>query len=132
MKQYITFILIIVSATMLLAGPRVIREFSAHAEDGRGILEWTSGIETNVLSFHVQRSFDGLHFNDISNVDPAGDDHKYRYIDNDLFKGNLSSYYYRISAVLSDNKTYYSEVKKITVNSSGIHRTWGSIKAMFR
>ena len=132
MKHYLIFFLVITSAAVLFAGGRVISEFSVHTDDGHAVLEWTSGVETGLLSYDVQRSFDGSHFNAINHIDPSGDNHKYRYVDNDLFKGNVSSYYYRISGVLSDNKRYYSETRKITVNSSGINRTWGSIKAMFR
>lgn len=132
MKQYLIIFLVMISVAVLYAGGRVIRDFSVHTDDGRAILDWTSGVEAGLQSYEVQRSFDGSQFNAISHMDPSGDDHDYRYIDNDLFKGNISSYYYRISGVLSDNKRYYSETRKITVSSSGINRTWGSIKAMFR
>jgi len=132
MKKYTTILLIIISASALFAGNLAIREFTVHTDDGRAILEWTSGIETSLRVYDIQRSFDGSHFNLVAHIEPSGDNHKYRYVDNDLFKSNISTYYYRISGLMNDNKRYYSETKKITVNSSGINRTWGSIKAMFR
>jgi len=132
MKRNITLILIIISVAALFAGNLAIRDFTVHTDDGRAILEWTSGIETSLQTYEVQRSFDGSRFNLISRINPSGNNHEYRYVDTDLFKSNVSSYYYRISGIMKDSKRYYSETKKISVNSSGINRTWGSIKAMFR
>jgi len=127
----------IIAAVLLIAASAgavlpLITDFTVRVQDQTAVLEWTSGMEAGVVSFRVERSFDGVQFHEIATQEPLGNRHNYRYIDRDLFKGQPHVYYYRIVAVLSNNQTWTSLVQRVTIDASGVTRTWGSLKAMFR
>jgi len=114
------------------ASDEVIREFTGVSAGDQTILEWTLAPNVAVSLFHVQRSFDGRRFYTIADVLPQPGVTKYRYLDNDLFKNELHTYYYRIETVSPGGGTSLSSTIEVTLSFSGIKRTWGSIKAMFR
>ena len=127
---------LVLTALLLPAGLRaddgVFREFSAVGSGQQVVLDWTVQPGLAPAMFHVQRSFDGQRFIAIADVRPADGVYQYTYVDDDLFKGELHTYYYRIEAVLSGDRSALSAVREVTLSFSGIRRTWGSIKAMFR
>ncbi len=131
MKRFLPIALIILVAALPVSA-QVIVDINAEPDGRNAVIEWKSGSERGVVEFRVQRSFDGHSFYTICRVEPAGDNHTYRYIDNDLFKERLQTFYYRIEVVLSGGRTQLSRTVDVTLSFSGIHRTWGSIKAMFR
>lgn len=129
------YIILLVTAFLLSYGQlnaTVIDDFSGVAQGRSAVIEWTTNSETGVTAFHVQRSYDGESFYTIHEEDPSGDNHSYRYIDNDLFKNSIRTFYYRIGVRCADGQIEYSPIEDVTFSLSGILRTWGSIKAMFR
>lgn len=123
-------------AIVMLAAPvlmaEVVRDFTAVTMDNQVVLRWTSGSEEMVSRYTIQRSFDGERFFNIGEVSPIGSGEHYEFTDDDLFKGRVNTYYYRIEVSFSDGRSEYSTTVEVTMSSSGIARTWGSIKAMFR
>jgi len=111
---------------------QVIRDFSAVGASQGVFLQWTTLREAGVSEFRVQRSFDGQRFHTIHTVRPTGSNHTYNYTDDDLFKGPQQTYYYRIEIASNEDNLAYSPIEEVALNFSGIRRTWGSIKAMFR
>jgi len=132
MKTLTTTLIILLLVTSAMALIAVITEFEAAAVDGQAVLDWKSGVETGVKSFEVQRSFNNERFYTIATIEPLGNDHSYRYIDRDLFKEQVHTYYYRISVKMSDGLHQITETNRVVLTTSGIQQTWGSIKAMFR
>lgn len=116
----------------LLAQDTIVKDFTATGEGRTVLLEWTTDREVDLVEFRIQRSFDGQEFFLIDQLSPRGDNSQYTYIDNDLFKNNNHIVYYRIEVLLSGKRTQYSPVSQATISYSDIHRTWGSIKAMFK
>lgn len=112
-------------------GAQVISDFRATAEDQNAVLTWKTENEAHVRHFVVQRSFDGNRFHNIATIEPNGE-WEYRYVDTDLFKENLNTYYYRLETLLSNGRTQTTPTQSVVISSSRIARTWGSIKAMFR
>ncbi|MFH0765125.1 MAG: hypothetical protein V2A61_01760 [Calditrichota bacterium] len=119
-------------AVVLPINAQVIQTFTAEAVNQQAALSWRSGVETSVSQFRIQRSFDGERFYQIASVLPEGSNHIYSYTDSDLFKDRINTYYYRIEVVKESGPDEYSRTARVTMISSGITRTWGSIKAMFR
>lgn len=124
-------------ATLLLAlAPtafsQVVQDFSAVGASQGVFLQWTTAREAGVTEFRVQRSFDGQRFITIHTTRPFGMGHTYSYTDDDLFKGPQQTYYYRLEIAGVDERISYSGTEEVALNFSGIRRTWGSIKAMFR
>lgn len=131
----ISFPLISAWLVLILWSPsigQVITEITGESSNDQAILEWTTGSEIEVVEFKIQRSFDGVEFHTVKYVEPVGSRHTYRYIDDDLFKERLHTYYYRIETVLSGNRSELTRIIEVILSFSTIRRTWGSIKAMFR
>ena len=124
--------LVIVLVSALPAPAQVIIDITAEADGRNAVIEWSTGRESGVVDFSIQRSFDGRTFYTIARVEPLGDNHTYRFVDDDLFKEMLHTYYYRIEVAFSGGRSQFSPTVDVTLSFSGIHRTWGSIKAMFR
>lgn len=118
-----------------IALAEVIRSGSLQASsDGINVtLHWITDDESNVSRFDVERrsGTDGA-FVAIATVDPKGPS-SYEFIDNSAFRKTSTIYQYRlkISYTNTSNVTY-STVLTVSHTVSGVRRTWGSIKSMFR
>lgn len=96
------------------------------------VLEWKTSEEVNVQDYVIQKRTPQSDFFDIATVQPNSS-HLYRYVDQSAYKNNDVIYIYRIKIVPSNNSVAtYSGEASVSINISGIRRTWGSIKAMFR
>jgi fibronectin type 3 domain-containing protein len=125
-------ILILLIATIAFAGT-VFVEYSATPLDNKVNINWKTGSETGVDQFQIKRSSDDNLYVEIGVVNKQGDGSEYEYIDdNVIFKGG-QTFFYKIRAIKS-NGSLVEESQSLIVNPniSGIYRTWGAIKAMFR
>jgi len=111
----------------------VIISFTATPENADQVnLEWTTGNESGVSEFKVERSLDGLTYLPLEDIGPQGNSSTYLYEDRDIYKSSTRTYYYRIRAVMSNGTSSLSTVQSVVMYFSGIQQTWGSIKALFR
>jgi len=120
---------------MALAQPSIaqmLESFNATADNHSVRLEWKTLSESGVTGFCVMRSIDGKNFYKICDIEPAGSGQTYQYIDSDLFKDNTRTFYYRLEICLNGGRKIYSRTEEVTLSFSGVQRTWGSLKAMFR
>ncbi len=130
-----SFIHLFLLVILLQASPAIaqaLESFTATVDGHSVKLEWTTNSERGITGFQLQRSFDGRNFYTICKMEPAGIGHTYRYIDNDLFKDDTRTFYYRLEIRRTGGHKEYSQTREVTLSFSGVHRTWGSIKAMFR
>ncbi len=117
------------------AAADVIRSGSLQANsDGVNVtLRWITDDEATVAHFEVERrsGTDGA-FMSIATVDPKGSS-LYEYIDNSAFRKIVTLYQYRVKIVYTNgtNPTY-TGILTVSHTVSGVRRTWGSIKSMFR
>lgn len=125
------FILVLLWTGYAVAGA-FLREFKARSVDGNVELEWSTGEEKDLIRFEVQRQA-GLRgdYVKIGEVAPKGSNSTYRFVDKSAYKVNDSLYKYRLAIVSTDGTTYSRELT-VLHSVSGVKRTWGSIKAMFR
>jgi hypothetical protein len=107
--------------------------FKATNADADVILSWKTIDETNVKEFQIDRhSNDDPDYKLIGSV-PATHQASYSFRDQTAFKKATSIYYYRLVIVFNDNTTQiFSGEASIDHTVSGVRRTWGSIKSMFR
>lgn len=110
----------------------VIENFTAVSHGQEVYLQWATSRESGLTAFRIQRSFDGRYFHNLHTVTPTGDNSSYSYIDDDLFKSNLQTFYYRLEILTTSQRATYSVTERVELAFSGIRKTWGSIKAMFR
>ncbi|HUL43099.1 MAG TPA: hypothetical protein VLY03_01955 [Bacteroidota bacterium] len=97
-------------------------------------IRWSTVDESNVAYFDVQRS-SGLNGTFVSlgqRILPKGPS-LYQFIDRTAFMRTASVYQYRIVVYgPGDVALYTSSPITVTHSVSGVRRTWGSIKSLFR
>jgi len=134
MILFLSFVFLFISSPVLLSGTRIV-EFHARRENKVVILKWATEEETNLLKFLIQRSTDTVNWTSIGEKPAFGESsikRDYSFIDNSIFKNNVSNFYYRLVIVEKNgHSTPYDVIVSIT-GGSGIKHTWGSIKALFR
>ncbi|NQT35745.1 hypothetical protein HQ587_11185 [bacterium] len=125
-------VLFMTFAIFSVVNAQVLDEFTAVVDGHNVVLEWSNNAENDVTKYCIQRSFDGRNYYTISNLLPEGNGHTYQYIDDSLYKNNIRTFYYRIEVRHNGGRSLFSRTREVTLSFSGILRTWGSIKAMFR
>lgn len=133
-QKYLLFILITFIPYLLKASARIV-EFHAIRQNETVILEWATEEETNLLRFEIERSIDNINWVQIGKKPAQGESsikQYYTFTDNNLFKNNVSNFYYRLLTVDNNGQTAIHSVIASVIGISGIKHTWGSIKAMFR
>jgi len=89
--------------------------------------------ESAVAIFEIERrgGTDG-EFVSIGHLEPKGPS-LYEYVDHSAFMKAGAIYQYRVKVSFSNGQApYYTNPLTISHTVSGVRRTWGSIKAMFR
>lgn len=128
LKYYFIF-LIFISA--VYAGA-YIDYFQARSEGEDVRLEWKTGEEVNLQNFAIERKTPQSSFTEIAIVNPKGSNSFYSYLDKNAYKSADLLFNYRLKIVDNNNVVSYSSEVTVSHNVSGVKRTWGSIKAMFR
>ena len=139
MKIKTVILLILIATASLYAVDNLLESFNARS-DGKNItIEWKSTDESNISRYELERTNTSNNFSYLTTQYTKGSYNTYKYIDEEAFMkdGNTGTlikniYTYRIKIVKKDNSVSYSNVVTVTHNVSGIRRTWGMIKEMFR
>lgn len=133
MKNILSKILLVFLLIATIYAGAFIQSITARSDGENIILEWKTGEESPSLSkFVVERKTPNNSFIEIGTVNPKGSNSFYSYIDNNIFKGNDYIFTYRLKIVSSNSQITYSSEVSVSHSISGVKRTWGSIKAMFR
>jgi hypothetical protein len=124
--------------TVVMAGV-VIHSMKLAIENGFITLEWTTGQEDNLDGFLLERCVNntGQYLPILENkILPQGVGTTYRYQDQSALKTTAARYQYRLVVLGKDGSQsiQYFQGSASPGNGaiSGVKRTWGSIKAMFR
>jgi hypothetical protein len=124
--------LITLWASIAFAGA-ILNSFGvSRSTNGDVVIAWTTGSESDLKYFDVQRMAGSEgEYTSLGFVQPKGSNSSYQFVDKSAYKTSDAFYKYRIAIV--DNSGYAGYSQEVTVSSlSGVKRTWGSIKAMFR
>lgn len=130
-KAFSGIILILVLVATVFAGV-ILNDFRARSEGENIRLEWETGEESNLLNFKIERKTPESAFVEIATVPAKGNNSYYSYLDESVYKSNNLIFIYRLKVTESSGITSYSNTISVSPNISGLRRTWGSIKAMFR
>jgi hypothetical protein len=133
-KPLIVISLLVVTlwASLALAGAILNRFTAARNLSGDVVVNWATGEETDVRQFEVQRlaGVSGDYMT-LAIVLPKGPNSSYEFVDKSAYKTSDAIYKYRLAVISNNGFTGYSQ-ELIVSGLSGVRRTWGSIKAMFR
>ncbi|MFZ4619999.1 MAG: hypothetical protein ACOYNS_05535 [Bacteroidota bacterium] len=131
MRQILFFFVML--STIALSG--VIREGTMQARsDGSNVtIQWGSTDESSLKEYIIERrSGTAGEFIAVAVIAKQGSNSFYEYVDKSAFKTTGSIYQYRINAVGTSGVSEVSTIITVSHNVSGVKRTWGSLKAMFR
>ncbi|MFT3937154.1 MAG: hypothetical protein QM726_26315 [Chitinophagaceae bacterium] len=98
--------------------PTKFLQFNTVYKNNTNIVSWTTATETDVESYEIQRSGDGIGFAKIGSV-PATNNastNQYRYTDNNPL---LGWNYYKVISVDKDGKKQASAIMSVQVNTNG-------------
>lgn len=130
-KAFIGAVLTLLLIATIFAGA-YLKDFRARSEGESVRIEWETGEETNLQHFIIERKSPESSFIDIATIQPKGSNSFYTYLDESAYKSNDLLFIYRLKIVDTNGQLSYSSPISVTPNISGLRRTWGSIKAMFR
>jgi predicted restriction endonuclease len=129
--------LLLLFTNFFFAG-EIIKEhsFSGKSNGEQVTLRWITEKENQVYKFEIERRTNvDASFSYIASVNPQGMPSQYEFIDYSAYKSFDQNFYqYRIKVVFNDETlpAQYSEIISVSHFVSGVRKTWGSIKAMFR
>ncbi len=132
MKNRYTAIFIILLIVSTAFAGALLDYFHAQNDGDNVKLEWKTTTESNLANFVIQRRTPDSQFIDLATLNPKGNNSVYTYIDQAAYKMADLVFVYRLKIADNDGSLSYSNEVSVSPNISGVKRTWGSIKAMFR
>jgi hypothetical protein len=131
--KYLTIKIFLILAFVSVAfGSAILNYFEVKSQGDNVQVEWQTGTESNINHYSIQRRTPQTSFVEIATIQPKGSNSLYTYVDQSIYKTNDVIFIYQLKIVDSDMQATYSLERSASPNISGIKRTWGSIKAMFR
>jgi hypothetical protein len=100
--------------------PVDLKEFTARRVEETALLEWTTATESNSSHFTIERSANGINFNELGRVNAAGfstSEKKYNYTDANLPSGPYV--YYRLTQTDKDGKKQIFGIRKVYIGTNG-------------
>ena len=125
------YLIVIFTFAALYAGT-FLEYFHGRSEGDDIRLEWKTREEVDLQNFKIERKTPQNSFVEISTIQPKGSNSYYTYLDQSAYKASDLIFIYRIKIVDTNGQTSYSNEVTVSHSVSGVKRTWGSIKAMFR
>jgi hypothetical protein len=98
--------------------------FTARSQQHAVNLEWTTATEQNSSYFTIERSQDGLNWNNIGQVTAAGNSQdllQYNYVDQKPITG---ANYYRLQEVAADGSSAYSPIRNVDFAGAAATISW--------
>ncbi|HLP28971.1 MAG TPA: hypothetical protein VK147_10050 [Candidatus Didemnitutus sp.] len=141
MRRLALILGILVVTTVAGVAVQVTLQYFQAKSNGTSVsLEWKSNNEPELVQYEIERAGEDNSFRYIATVQAKGNNQAYSYRDDEAFgkrDGNdgavARNYFtYRLKMIGADQSTSYSNTVGVTHNVSGIKRTWGMIKEMFR
>jgi hypothetical protein len=141
MIRRLAILAVLVCTTVVAYGVQVTLQYFNAKSNGTSIsLEWKSTAESNLLQYEIERAGEDNQFRYVATLQARGSNTVYSYRDDEAFgkgdgnDGSVARNYftYRLKMVTPDRSASYSNSIGVTHNVSGIKRTWGMIKEMFR
>ncbi len=102
--------------------PIGFKDFYGDKIDNINTLFWSTAMEQNMLYFTIERSYDGINFEQIAAVNANNTPSNYEYKDYDVKAGLVA--YYRLKSVEENNVYSYTKIVSIGEGNSETLSTW--------
>ena len=132
------FICLLLVAASATGAASVFQDHSFYVARAGSAVEvvWSTSNETGISQFVVFRKTATTDaWQPVYIQTPLGAGYQYHWLDETAFKTTDNLYQYFIRAQFSDRQDHYEDTpidRTTSGSTSGVRRTWGSIKAMFR
>jgi uncharacterized GH25 family protein len=133
MKKTISIILSLLVFVSLAFANFIFLEYSANPSNNSVVVDWITKSESGVNRFIVLRSSDDQNFVEIGSVLAEKAGYNYTFTDDNVLFKDSQTFFYKIRALRADDSSV-EETQSLIVhpNISGIYRTWGAIKELFK
>lgn len=134
MRKHFIVIIILIFFSSVLAGTEIFKEYNALPETNRVLLSWVTFSEQDIQYFRITRSNDDqASYIELDQISAQGPGYQYTYTDENVFFKSTGIVYYMIEAVNTSGSVVEStHAMFVHPSISGIHKTWGAIKNIFR
>jgi hypothetical protein len=127
------FALFVLLLSIGLIASTTLESFTAVSDGSQVQLNWKTSVESNLHSFIIERKTVQGSYIQIAEISAKGSYSDYTFTDANLYKTtNTTLFKYKLKIVDNDGSVIDSKELPVSNTLSGIKRTWGSIKAMFR
>jgi len=109
--------------------PVELVKFDATAQKDGVLLEWETAQELNTSHFVLERSANGVDFEEIGEVQAQGNSNNslsYNYLDAEVNSYREGLFYYRLKSVDLDKSYQYSKVKQVSWDGGATAFEWSS------
>jgi len=131
MRRIVPVFLILIFVAQLFAA-NVFSEVNALPSSNKVVLNWITKSESNVRQFMVLRSNDDAIYISLTKKNARGPGTQYEYVDQNVIFKDFSALFYKIRALDANGNIVEETSMIVHPNISGIFKTWGAIKALFR
>lgn len=129
-------VLVLVLAGVSSAQAQAVRlgEQRVEQREARVVVTWRTDTEVGVQGYEVMRrsAATGDQYRSLGSVAAHGAGRAYEFVDDDLYKNTSSMADYQVVAVLAGGGRQLLFGAQINYTTTGLRRTWGSLKAMFQ
>ena len=136
MNKHLVLTLFFIFFSVVFATTEIFKEFNAQPESNRVNISWITDKESDIQYFVIKRSNDYQNsYIELNRINPMGPGYQYTYTDENVFFKNGSLVYYKIEAVGASGivkETTPDGAMVVHPNISGLFKTWGAIKNIFR
>ena len=132
MKKGILWLFSVLMVVSAVYAGAFLDYFHGWSENGDVRLEWKTSEEINLQNFIIERKSLNSSYIEIATISPKGDNSFYSYLDESAYKTEGLMFIYRIKIIDNNGSDSYSAEVPVSHKVSGVKRTWGSIKEMFR
>ncbi len=112
--------LYIIDASVTL--PVSLLSFTATLNNKAVDLNWSTATETNTKNYNIQRSYNGMQFQNVGSVNAAGNSSKkidYHFTDADALQTSANKIFYRLQITDNDGKITFSGVASVNILPGG-------------
>lgn len=138
-RSFIIGLALLVTTVTAFAVQVTLQYFQARSMANGVLVEWKSTAEEQVVSYDVERAGSDQVYRHVATISAKGSQQSYSYTDEEAIgkrDGDPSmarTYFtYRLKINHADRSVAYSNTTGVTHNVSGLRKTWGMIKEMFR
>ena len=135
MRSFLAVLVLCLASASVALGQTVrLAEQRIEQRDARVIVTWRTAAEVGVQGYEVLRrsASTGGEYMRLGDVAVHGTNRPYEFVDDGLYQNAVVQADYQVVAVLLGGVRQVLFAAQVNYTTTGLRRTWGSLKAMFQ